>query len=552
MRDRLVLVATAAALVGALVVPGSSTAQSEPPPVDASDAAVAAGEQSDQAEPSAESQRQVDEIGSPPQMRRVALPAIDDFRYDTQLTAGTAAEVCYGSLRTGTGWTFNELTRRFGGTPGSMYVCRERWDVQSNPNCNGQVINPQTNPSFYTDCWSNHAAGRALDIMVGTTGGGYNQARGNAIADWLLAPDADGNQNANARRLGVMQILWNDKCWNADGDRGVASAVDMRPCGIGHFDHVHIDMNLPGADDNVSFWGATPEPAPKLNGMIIWQQPIGYYAAQRWINISNATITRGYVGTQYDKIAIGDFDSDGVRDDELLYSSSTGEMQMYSWEEATPELVASGQWTSGWGELLVGDFDGDGFANDLFLRDVDSGYYQVHSWHGFANVLRSDGTITLNRMVVVGDWDADGRDDETFWYERGTGRYMVHTWQAWQPTLRRSGTFPSQWDLIVPGDWDSQGRNDDMFMWDAHTGRYAVYEWGNVSLQRITPGRLSMQWDTFITGDFDVDGRSDDMMMWDRHTGRTAIYSWRRSVLYATGLRQWSTAWTQFHVGTFG
>ena len=56
--------------------------------------------------------------------------------------------------------------------------------------------------------------GRAFDLMS-------TKARGDAVVNWLLAPDANGNYSANARRLGVQQILWWDRCWNTDDDRGV-------------------------------------------------------------------------------------------------------------------------------------------------------------------------------------------------------------------------------------------------------------------------------------------------------------------------------------------
>ena len=95
---------------------------------------------------------------------------IDDFRYDELVLEGTAREVCAGRLLTGSGWTFNEIVSRFGGTAGTMYFCRERWDTANDPACNGQLANPVTSPNFYSTCWSNHARGRAIDVMVGTVG----------------------------------------------------------------------------------------------------------------------------------------------------------------------------------------------------------------------------------------------------------------------------------------------------------------------------------------------------------------------------------------------
>ena len=178
----------------------------------------------------------------------VARNPIDDFRYDELVLEGTAREVCAGRLLTGSGWTFNEIVSRFGGSAGTMYFCRERWDAVNDPACNGQQGNPVTTPNFHSTCWSNHARGRAIDVMVGRLGSGYNRNRGISIVNWLLAGDAQGNVNSNARKLGIQQILFADRCWNSDGDRGIASWAAMRPCGIGHHDHVHLDLTILGAN----------------------------------------------------------------------------------------------------------------------------------------------------------------------------------------------------------------------------------------------------------------------------------------------------------------
>src|SRR5829696_1695168 len=70
---------------------------------------------------------------------RVVPGAIDDFRYDELVLEGRAADVCAGRLLTGSAWTFFEITDRFGGSPGTMYSCRERWDAANDPDCNGTV-----------------------------------------------------------------------------------------------------------------------------------------------------------------------------------------------------------------------------------------------------------------------------------------------------------------------------------------------------------------------------------------------------------------------------
>ena len=147
--------------------------------------------------------------GRPPSVTTMAATAaIEDFRYDKLKTEGKASEVCVGGLQTGTAWAFNEVRNRFGGSAGTMYFCRERWDVATNPDCNGTLVNPVTQPNFMSTCWSNHAQGRAFDLMVGRVGSSYNTARGIAIVNWMLAPDSAGNQNAIAHLVSLIALFW--------------------------------------------------------------------------------------------------------------------------------------------------------------------------------------------------------------------------------------------------------------------------------------------------------------------------------------------------------
>ena len=100
-------------------------------------------------------------------MGRYDLSAYDADRYST--LEGYARDVCYGRLRPGTARTFFELQRRFGGSAGTLYACRERWNAAEEPDCNGTLVSPSSNPNFFSTCWSNHATGRAFDVMVGAS-----------------------------------------------------------------------------------------------------------------------------------------------------------------------------------------------------------------------------------------------------------------------------------------------------------------------------------------------------------------------------------------------
>jgi|1186.fasta_scaffold06887_2 peptidoglycan hydrolase-like protein with peptidoglycan-binding domain len=111
---------------------------------------------------------------------------------------------------------------------------------------------------------SEHYDGRAVDWMtsVRTTAG---KARAGAVLSWLLATDATGNQYANARRLGIMYIIWNNRIWGsyraADGWRAYstcASHPEQAYDTTCHRDHIHFSFSWEGAMGRTSFWTKTP------------------------------------------------------------------------------------------------------------------------------------------------------------------------------------------------------------------------------------------------------------------------------------------------------
>jgi monoamine oxidase len=92
-----------------------------------------------------------------------------------------------------------------------------------------------------------HAEGRAVDWFPADV------ADAQRILDWLLAPDATGNEHALARRMGVQELIWNRRVWTArrqaDGWRDHGGANP-------HTDHLHIGMSWAGARMQTSYWTA--------------------------------------------------------------------------------------------------------------------------------------------------------------------------------------------------------------------------------------------------------------------------------------------------------
>jgi hypothetical protein len=110
--------------------------------------------------------------------------------------------------------------------------------------------------------YSLHAEGRALDWHLDVHDPADRAAAGRLI-NLLLAPDADGNEHALARRMGIQEIIWNcHSWWSGAGGMGEYSVCyDRRgrrknPVDetLAHRNHVHLGLSLDGARMRTSFW----------------------------------------------------------------------------------------------------------------------------------------------------------------------------------------------------------------------------------------------------------------------------------------------------------
>ena len=107
---------------------------------------------------------------------------------------------------------------------------------------------------------SEHTEGRAWDWRVSRTDPAQ-VAQVAALHAWLLAPDAAGNQAANARRLGLMYIIWDSTILHLSDP-----AAGWRPYSCSgvtgcHEDHVHYSFTWAGAQGRTSFWTGAVAPA---------------------------------------------------------------------------------------------------------------------------------------------------------------------------------------------------------------------------------------------------------------------------------------------------
>ena len=164
---------------------------------------------------------------------RLANVPIDDYRYDH-------AQRCTRSPRRGTialqGW----LARHARG---------QSWGIMRCERLSG-------------DSYSLHAEGRAIDWHLDARREKDRRAAKKLIRT-LLASDRNGQPAALARRMGVQGLNFDCKSWWSGQDglgkysycygRNGEKRDNLDPTAA-HVDHVHIELNRPGARKRTSFW----------------------------------------------------------------------------------------------------------------------------------------------------------------------------------------------------------------------------------------------------------------------------------------------------------
>lgn len=110
-----------------------------------------------------------------------------------------------------------------------------------------------------------YRAGGPGNIARGCTGGVSEHSEGRAW-DWMIDPKskrdkaaaadflawATANKGYNARRLGIMYLIYNEKIW------AVYRQAEGWRKSFGHKDHIHVSFGWAGARANTSFWTGEP------------------------------------------------------------------------------------------------------------------------------------------------------------------------------------------------------------------------------------------------------------------------------------------------------
>lgn len=96
---------------------------------------------------------------------------------------------------------------------------------------------------------SEHYDGRALDWMLSAYDKGDKEIA-DAVTTWLTQP-VKGVYGANARRLGIMYIVWNGKVWKSYRNPETWTTYTGS---VPHTDHIHFSFAWDGACKRTSWW----------------------------------------------------------------------------------------------------------------------------------------------------------------------------------------------------------------------------------------------------------------------------------------------------------
>ncbi len=344
---------------------------------------------------------------------------------------------------------------------------------------------------------SEHKEGRAWDWSMNAYDAG-DRARVQDLFNWLFATDTNCNRFANARRLGLMYVIWNRQMFRMyEPARGWTAYTGPVP----HTDHVHFSFTRAGGNATTSYWTRNYQAPP--------------------FRASDRVVQRVDVNASWGQPASGDFDGDG-RDDLLWYDTPSGDHFWYS--------AGGGRFTDSTRTVargftpLTGDFNGD-CVDDVFWYapgDAPDSMWLGRTNRGF-QVL--DVTVNGSYQPFTGDFNGD-RADDIFWYRPGTNRDAVWYGTVYGRFVGRSATMDGDQQPLA-GDFDGDGP-DDIYWYGAGTEPDLLWRGSPSGRFSVEPADSDFVSDRPMVGDYNADQRAD-IFWYGAGTEHDAIWLGSRS-----------------------
>jgi V8-like Glu-specific endopeptidase len=261
----------------------------------------------------------------------------------------------------------------------------------------------------------------------------------------------------------------------------------------------------------------------------VWRPSTGTWHAKR----SNNTVIFDPIqsGAQGDVPLVGDFDSDGQMDDLGIWRPLTGRWYATRSDNTAILGVHGVQWGTQGDIPLVGDFDSDGHIDDLGIWRPSLGRWYAKRTNG---TVIFDGVQwgTQGDIPLVGDFDSDGIFDDL-----GVWRPSSGTWWATRggaasgATIFQDLQFGTMGDVPLVGDYDSDGLMDDIGVWRPSFGKWYAKRPsdGTVLINEFQWGRVG---DFPLVGDFDSDGMVDDLGVWRPESGNWHAKRSNNSIIF--------------------
>jgi len=186
-------------------------------------------------------------VPNPANDRSLVAKPIEDFRYD-------GATSCRHGVPKGMKELQSWLERNVRGESWGIMRCER---LKRRLNSGATRLTPRRADNF-----SLHSEGRAIDWHL-DAGVAKQRRAAMRLIRILLAPDRNGNDAALARRMGVQGLIFDCKSWWAGMDGlseysycykrngDLRNGLDRTQA---HRDHLHIELNWPGARKRTSFW----------------------------------------------------------------------------------------------------------------------------------------------------------------------------------------------------------------------------------------------------------------------------------------------------------